>query len=115
LIKSYAGHNVAFFTWFWVDIKPNLSDLNNYINLNQFEMKKKKLKLDQLKVKSFDTSLSSIKGGLQSANPGDTDGECCRDLTIPDSVCNLCGPGPLKSINSPCSAAGCNTAGGNPC
>jgi hypothetical protein len=40
-----------------------------------------------------------IRGAAQSLNPEDTD--CQRDLTIPDSVCVLCGGGTLQSCD-PC-------------
>lgn len=43
--------------------------------------------------------LWKIRGAAQSLNPEEE--ECQRDLTIPDSVCVLCGGGTLVSCN-PC-------------
>ena len=61
--------------------------------------KKIKLNLEDLEVQSFVTSLNAenalgFKGGANSLNPEDTENvDCCRDLTLPRSSCQLCGGG----------------------
>lgn len=65
--------------------------------MSDHENKKLKLSLDDLQVQSFVTALDGQEalgflGGANSLNPEETENvECCRDLTLPRSGCQLCG------------------------
>ncbi len=70
--------------------------------------KKMKLSLDDLQVQSFVTALDNqgalgFQGGANSLNPEETDNtDCCRDLTLPRSSCQLCGGGTWPDSRGGC-------------
>lgn len=77
-------------------------------------MKKKsqrKLRLSRETLRVMNSDLRRVHGAVQSMNPENTD--CQWDLTIPDSVCVLCGGGTLQSCN-PC-YTGANTCPEHTC